>query len=559
MVVRTRYSLVVAGATLTAPAPGRAPRLVLAALVLHLVLVQPNHPDALTWQAPLMFALELPVILLALVAARGRMATALRVVVVFGLALLCGLKTADFAMFTALARGFNPVADLVLIDAGLRLLAGTIGTVPAVLAAIGAVAATLAMAAALWWATGTWAAVQPPRGLARAAGIGALAFGGLAVAEIGHTMGRWSLPMHPPGAAFTARVGVERVAMVRDTLRDLRVFRVAAAQDPFSDRQRLLDRIDRDVLIVFVESYGRTSLDTPFHARQHRATLERETARLDSLGLSMASGLLKAPTRGGQSWLSHATFANGLWISDQTTYGAMLASGRETLFHIAARSGFHTAAVMPQITLDWPESDVMGFDTILAARDLGYRGAAFNWVTMPDQFTFAATDRLLRATTDTPVFAQMALGSSHAPWVPVPDLVDWDSIGDGRIFNDMAAAGDAPDVVWRDHDRVRAQYRSAIDYALSTVFSYAARHADDPPLMIVLGDHQAADFVALDDRAQVPVHVIGPPDLVAPVLAMGWAPGLVPSADTPVLGMDRMRDLLIELYSSDPPDTGPEG
>jgi len=523
---------------------------VLAALVLHLVLVQPNHPAALTWQAPLLFALELPVILLALVAAGGRVATALRLVTTISLTILCALKTADFAMFTALARGFNPVADMVLIDAGLRLLSGAIGTVPATLAAIGALLATVAIAAALWWATGIWAAVHPPRGIARVAGAVALALGALAVAEIGHTIGRWSLPATPPGAAFTARVGVERIGMVRATLRDLRVFRAAATQDPFAERPGLLDRIDRDVLIVFVESYGRTSLDTPFYAQQHRATLARETARLDALGLSMASGLLSAPTRGGQSWLSHATFANGLWVSDQTRYGAMLASGRDTLFHIAARSGFHTAAVMPQITLDWPESDVMGFDTILAARDLDYRGAAFNWVTMPDQFTFAAMDRLLRDAKDAPVFAQMALGSSHAPWVPVPDLVDWDSIGDGRIFNDMAAAGDPPEEVWRDRDRVRAQYSSAIDYALSTVLAYAALHAGDPPLMIVLGDHQAADFVSLDERAQVPVHVIGPPDLVAPVLQLGWTPGLIPDSDMPVLGMDRMRDLVIELFSS---------
>jgi hypothetical protein len=118
--------------------------------------------------------------------------------------------------------------------------------------------------------------------------------------------------------------------------------------------------IDRDVLVVFVESYGRASLDTPLFADLHRATLGAGEARLEALGLSMASGYLASPTRGGQSWLAHATFANGLWIDGQTRYGAALASGRQTLFHLAARSGFHTAAVMPQITLDWPESRFHG-------------------------------------------------------------------------------------------------------------------------------------------------------------------------------------------------------
>lgn len=532
--------------------PGRGDliRLVAAALALHLVLIQPNHPAAMTWRALLLVPLELPVLMLALVAVRGRALQVLRIALSGALTLLVILKTADFAMFTALARGFNPVADVMLIEAGLRLLAGSVGAVPAVLAGLAAILAAVGIGWAIWWATGVWGGLAAPRRTAWIAGTGALLSAVLAVAEIGQAMDRWSLGISPPGAAFTARVGVERVVMVRDTLRDLRAFRIAARQDPFAEASGLLGRIDRDVLVVFVESYGRTSLDTPFYAGMHRATLARNEAVLRDLGLAMVSGLVTSPTRGGQSWLAHATFANGLLVNDQTRYGAVLASGRETLFHIAARSGFRTAAVMPQITLDWPESAVMGFDKVLPAADLGYEGAAFNWVTMPDQFTFAALDRLVREDgTAAPSFVQVALGSSHAPWVPVPDLVAWETIGDGRVFNEMARSGPTPEEVWRDRDRVRAQYREAVDYALSVVFAYAARHAGDPPLMIVLGDHQAADFVALDTRAEVPVHVIGPPDLVAGIAHWGWADGLIPDASAPLRGMQDMRDLLIEAYS----------
>lgn len=545
---------------MSVPGRGALIRLVGAALVLHLVLIQPNHPAAMTWRALLLVPLELPVIMLALVALRGRALQVLRIALSGALTLLVILKTADFAMFTALARGFNPVADVMLIEAGLRLLAGSVGAVPAVLAGLAAILAAIGIGWAIWWATGVWGAIAPPRRTAWIAGTGALLSAALAVAEIGQAMGRWSLGISPPGAAFTARVGVERVVMVRDTLRDLRAFRIAARQDPFAGASGLLGRIDRDVLVVFVESYGRTSLDTPFYAGMHRATLERNEAALRDLGLAMVSGLVTSPTRGGQSWLAHATFANGLLVNDQTRYGAVLASGRETLFHIAARSGFRTAAVMPQITLDWPESAVMGFDRVLAAADLGYEGAAFNWVTMPDQFTFAALDRLVREEgTAAPSFVQVALGSSHAPWVPVPDLVAWETIGDGRVFNEMATSGPSPEEVWRDRDRVRAQYREAVDYALSVVFAYAARHAGDPPLMIVLGDHQAADFVALDTRAEVPVHVIGPQHLVARIADWGWADGLIPDAGAPVRGMQDMRDLLIEAYSAPDVQAGSGG
>jgi hypothetical protein len=530
-------------------------RLILSAMVLYVVLVQPNHPQAMTWGALAAFPLEWPAIVLALLAVGlGWGSIVLRGVVVALMVLIAVLKTADFATFTALARGFNPVADLALVEAGMRLLTGAIGPVMAGLALTGTCLAVMGLAALLWWATGTWAAAAPRRPVLRgAAAVAALLSAGIATAEVGAAMGRWELPTSPPGAAFTARVGVERLQMAGATLADLRAFEAAAAADPYADTTGMLDLIDRDVIVVFVESYGRTSLDTPLYADLHRATLRTGEAALSGRGLSMASGLLASPTTGGQSWLAHATFANGLWVDGQTRYGAVLASDRRTLYHLAGASGFHTAAVMPQITLDWPESSVMGFETVLDAADLGYRGRRFNWVTMPDQFTFAAMDRLLRDARpdDRPLFIQLATGSSHAPWVPVPDLVGWDAIGDGRIFDPMAARGDPPEVVWRDRDRVRAQYRLAVDYALRVVLSYAAHHAQDPPLMIVLGDHQAAGFVALESRPEVPMHVIGPEALVARAAAdWGLAPGLIPPDGAAVVPMDRMRDRILRSFTS---------
>lgn len=530
--------------------------LMVGALCLHILLVQPNHPAAMTWGALAVFPLELPVVLLALIAAgTGRIGALLRVVLVAVLMVIAVLKTADFAMFSSLSRGFNPVGDLPLISAGLRLLTGTIGLVPGIFAVGAALVLVGLIGAVTWWATGVWARLSASSAILRGvAATGAILFAGVATAQIGDAMGRWQLPVHVPGAAFTARVGVERVQTARATLADLRLFEIAAAADPYAGAEGLLDIIDRDVVIVFVESYGRTSFDTPLFAQLHRATLAAGETRLADLGLNMASGFLSSPTRGGQSWLAHATFANGLWVSDQTRYSAALVSGRQTLFHIAARAGFHTAAVMPQITLDWPEAEFMGFETVLGAADLGYRGEPFNWVTMPDQFTFAALDRLLRdAPQDRRLFVQLATGSSHAPWVPVPELVSWDVIGDGQVFNAMATAGDPPDVVWRDRDRVRAQYRLAVDYALQTVLAYIEMHAEDPPLLIVLGDHQAAGFVALDERSDVPIHIIGPAHLVERTKAWGLTAGLIPPSDTPVLPMDRMRNLILETFSSAPP------
>jgi hypothetical protein len=123
------------------------------------------------------------------------------------------------------------------------------------------------------------------------------------------------------------------------------------------------------------------------------------------------------------------------------------------------------------------------------------------------------------------------------------------------VFDAMATAGDAPDVVWRDRDRVRAQYRLSLDYALETVMDFAARQGPDAPLMLVLGDHQAAGFVAQNASRDVPLHVIGPPVALAPMADWGFAAGLFPAAD-PVWPMAAFRDRFLRSYSSAAPPGG---
>ncbi len=522
-----------------------------AVFLLYLVLIQPNHPEAIGWGLFWVFPLELPFILLAALAlGQSRTGMAFRIAITALLVVIVTLKGADMVSFNALSRGFNPVSDLPLIEAFARLLTGAIGpalTGAVIVIAILAIAVTAAL---IWWSLKVWAGIELRPGGQALVGILSVVFAGFAVAEVGHTTGRWTLPLDPPGSAFTARVGAERVDMVRSTLADLRAFRTAAATDPFTDAPDLFSVIDRDIILVFIESYGRASFDTPLYSDLHRQTLADYEARLGDLGLSMQSGFLTSPTQGGQSWLAHSTLANGLWINNQTSYAAALSSGRQTLFHYGADAGLRTAVVMPQVTLDWPEVAGMGFETVLVAEDLGYEGLPFNWVTMPDQFSLAAMDRLLRQDeTDAPLLAQIALVSSHAPWLPVPQMVPWEDLGDGTIFNEVAASGDSPAVVWRDYDRVRDQYRRAIDYALQAVFEYAALNADDPPLMIVLGDHQAAEFVAQDARAEVPVHVIGPQQLVRRLGQAAPYAGLLPPDDALVTPMDQMRDIILRAFA----------
>lgn len=526
--------------------PGVVMRLALATLALDLVLIQPNHPGALTLGALRLFPLELPVIIAGLVALPARASLWPRRLLCAILLVIVILKIADFASFTAYNRAFNPVVDIGLVRSAWELASGAIG-MPLAAAALAAVLIGLALTGwALVWAMRQWARVEP-RPVWRAGFAAAtLATGYVALAD----MQRWPLPFDPPGAAFTARVGQDRALGYSRTLRDLRAFRTAAATDSFLSEPPDFARLDgRDIILAFVESYGRASIDNPLYAPTHVETLRRLEARVPE-GTVIRSGWLTAPMVGGQSWLSHSSIAAGLPISDQTRYRTFLASGRQTLYHLGSQAGYLSVAVKPAIVRDWPEAEAMGFDLVLDAGDLGYEGQPFNWVTMPDQFTLRAFDRVLRDVATDPIFAQIALISSHAPWVPVPEMLPWDEIADGTEFDEIAQSGDPPDVVWRDRDRVRDQYRLAIDYALQAITGYVAMETAPMPLFIILGDHQSANFVSQSDSFDVPIHLVGPADVMSAFDDWGWTPGMIPAPDLAPWPMERFRDTFLRAVSS---------
>ena len=524
------------------------PALAFAALIFHLVLVMPDRPDGIGFASLLRLPLELPALLLVLAAlpAGWTGTRLLRALLVVALVAMTILKLADIGTFIAFARPFNPAVDLFIVGAGIRLAISTLG-LPLVFAAmIGAALAVAGLAAALWWASGRWSGIA-----ARPVTVVAATLAILVVAA--DVAG--ALPVRLPSAAVTTRLAAAHLATFTATRADLERFRAAAVADPFAGAAGLFDRLaGRDVFIVFVESYGRSSFDNPLYAPTHVATLRAAEPTLAAAGLAMRSGWLTSPVEGGQSWLAHSTLESGLTISNQTRYRALLASPRATLYQLAAAAGFRTAAVMPGITMAWPEGPAQGFETILAAADLGYRGQPFNFVTMPDQYTLAAFDRLIaRGPAAGPLFAQIVLLSSHAPWVPVPQMIPWDAVGDGTVFDRWALSGDAPETVWRDHDRVRDQYRQAIDYSLQAILSYAGRQAGQPPLMVILGDHQPAPFVAGIASRDVPIHLIGPPDLIAAFDGWGWSAGLVPAGDLPAWPMSDFRDRFIRALSAAAP------
>ncbi|MBE0489214.1 MAG: alkaline phosphatase [Halomonas sp.] len=458
------------------------------------------------------------------------------------MAVLAGLG--DVATHLAFGRSLNLYLDLPLLRSVFHLLEGNLG----IWAAWAASLAALLLIGLGGWALNRALRAgqrQAPGGSAAPVAVLLLVASTTLMAAQWHHQ-RW-LPVARAPAMDTLRFQGEQLV---ETHRAHREFSARMAAAPIQ-ATALPGLAGRDVLLVFVESYGVSAVfDAPF-AEVVAPRLDEMAERLAAAGLSMATGVLEAPIRGGQSWLAHASTLGGLSIDNSLWYRLMLASGRSTLVDDFRATGHRTLTVMPAITLAWPEGEAYGFDEIHAAADIDYAGPPLHWVTMPDQFTLHHFEQRIREPAVEPLFVQIALISSHAPWTPIlPVLDDWDAVGDGSVFHRWEDAGDPPDVLWQDMERVRDHYALSVDYALHASARWAEAFVDDETLLILLGDHQAAPLIIGEQTGfGVPVHVIsGDAALLAPFLARGFVAGMRPEAPPPIAGLDALRGWLHEDF-----------
>ena len=461
------------------------------------------------------------------------------------------LELAETVMWTALYRPLNLYMDVWLADSVHHLLIGTLGTPTALLAELVALAVLVGLGAVV-----AFLLVPGRREHGRALHRSGVLVAALLVI-VGFTLDQAERP--------DVRVDKPVVRLVHDqwtrwgeTSRDRDVFRAELAELPksYADTPGLLAGLGgRDVILAFIESYGVTAIEDPRYAPVVGPRLDDFQRRVDSAGLHVVSGRLIAPSQGGQSWFGHGSMLSGLWLDTQTRYDLMLGAGNETLIDDFEHAGYRTAALMPAITLAWPEGVRFGYEEIYAFQDIDYEGPPLNWVTMPDQFTWSFLQNTIRVRdTSRPLFAEIGLISSHAPWTPIlPVLDDWDSIGDGSVFLEWENVGEAPRDLWRDTDRVREHYAMSVEYAVHAMAAYAERYVDDRTVLIVLGDHQPAPLVTGDDASwEVPVHVISADaDVLAPFLDWGFVDGVWPNVEGEVLGMDYFRSWFVEAYSGD--------
>jgi len=358
-----------------------------------------------------------------------------------------------------------------------------------------------------------------------------------------------------PDVPVAADAYYNRLLQVRAGLQDKDAFAAEAAVDAFRDTpsEDLLTALrGKDVIVAFVESYGRVAVEDPVLGPQVGAVLDAGSRRLRAAGFGSRSAYLTSPTAGGGSWLAHSTLLSGLWIDNQQRYRTLLKSNRLTLNTAFRRAGWRTVSVMPGTAKTWPEGAFFGYDRIYTAQDLGYRGSSFSFATMPDQYTLSAFERFERAAQDrAPVMAEIPLISSHAPWAPIPALINWDHVGDGSVFDAPGGAGDPADIVLRrDVTRVRTDYGRSIEYSLNTLISYVETYGDDDLVLVFLGDHQPAPVVAgVGASRDVPITIVARDRAVLDrISGWGWQDGLNPGPQAPVWRMDTFRDRFLSAF-----------
>ncbi|GAA2871854.1 hypothetical protein Acy02nite_30230 [Actinoplanes cyaneus] len=540
----------------TPATPGRVRRLlrhpwtgrgvtVLACLIVLAELLFPNVLARLTLGSFVRIPIEAAIIIGVLIVLPRRPRKIAAVLGGIGLGWLVLEKCLDMGFFAVLARPFDPVLDWVLFDDAYDFVRDSYGTT----GLIGALTGIALLVTGVLGLT-VWAMLRITRLLGENRRRSAFSGAAIAVAwALTLTLNVPGLVADVPLAARTsvmyawdragqARAGVQREAEFN------REVQVDAYKNVPSD-QLLTGLAGKDVMLTFVESYGRNAVEAPNLAPGVDPVLDAGTAKLKAAGFTSRSGWLTSPTFGGGSWLAHSTTMSGLWINNQARYRNLTASNRLTLPNLFRSAGWDTVSVMPGATRAWPEGNFYGFDRVWDSRNLSYNGPRFSWAPMPDQYTLKQFDQVeYNKTGRKPLFVEMPLVSSHTPWSPLPEFIDWDQVGDGSVYNAIVAKQPPKNEIWKASATVRSQYGKSVQYTLTTLTDWIAKYGNDNLVMVFLGDHQPSPVVTGDNASHdVPITIVAKdPAVIDRIAGWGWTDGIKPAPDAPVWPMNAFRD-----------------
>jgi hypothetical protein len=519
------------------------------AFVLVLVaLVGPNRLSQLTVGTFTRIPVEglMAAALLLVLPRRGRRVTI--VVLGAGLGLYMIVKFLDMGFYEVFDRPFHLVFDWSFLGPALDFVATSYGHLGAIVAVVGVALLVVAILVLMTFAIRRLTRIALGHRTGATYTVAAFGILWLVCALAGVQL----TPQEPVASRSAADHFYDDMRQVRQGLVDGETFAAEAADDAYrykAGKDLLTALRGKDVLFVFVESYGRVAIEKSDSAPVIDPILDAGTDQLREAGFDSRSAFLTSPTYGGGSWLAHATLQTGLWVDNQQRRFSLNEMDRMTLSIAFNRAGWRTVGVVPANTEDWPDGDMYHFDKVYDSRNVGYKGPRFAYATVPDQYTLQQFQHAERDEHG-PVMAEIDLISSHTPFTPIPDYLDWDKIGDGSVYDPMPARGPQPGEVWPDPTKVRAAYTSSVAYALKSLFGYIETYGDDNLVTVFLGDHQPQPIIASQEGTRdVPISIVArDPAVLKAIDEWNWQDGLNPDPKAPVWRMDKFRDKFLSAY-----------
>ena len=532
---------------------------VLAFLFVWGALVSPDQPILLNPGGFVRIPLEGLVLLALLVALPPKPRRVLAWIVGPLLALVVLLKVLNIGFFAAFNRPFDPYQDVSYAGIGSETLRDSIGGPNATMVMAGLAALIAALLGFMTLAVRRLSRIAADHrqwSLRAAAGLGVV------------WIACWAAGAHL-ASSNAAGLVVDEVSALRADLGDRATFAKEIRQDRFANtpgNQLLTGLRGKDVVLAFVESYGKSAVQGSSFSPQIDSLLARGTKQLQAAGFSARSGFLNSPTFGGISWLAHSTMQSGVWVNSRRRYAQLTASNRFTLSQAFKRAGWRTVDDVPSNNRFWaPGKTFYHYDRVYDRRDVGYKGPTFAYASMPDQYVLSALQRLeLAKRHRRPLFAEVDLVSSHTPWTRIPRMIPWSQVGDGSIYNRIPVNHTSRDSLainaawaWLQKNGsapVRKAYGQSIQYTMSALISFVQHYRDPNLVMIVLGDHQPWTIVSGQQPShEVPISVIArDPAVLRRISGWGWNPGLRPDPNAPVWQMSAFRDRFLTAFNSPP-------
>jgi phosphatidylglycerophosphate synthase len=530
----------------------------LAVTVLAVVLVWADllAPDRASQFSPAAF-IRIPVELLVLVAVTLVLPPWPRRIVAAFAGILLGVLTVakilNIAFYEFVARAFDPVHDWGEIGPAIGVVRDAIGPTRTDIAlaavGLGLILLVSAIIAATIHISNFTARHRRAtvRGLAVLTAVWGVC-GGLSLQLIAGS---------PVASTSAAGLAVAQVRAAQASFSDQRLFaQLIASPDPEASlpaSDLLTGLRGKDVIIAFVESYGQVAVQGTSFSPGVDAVLRRSAASLARAGWSTQSAWVTSPGFGGISWFAHSTLQSGVWVNSAQRYSELVRSSRFTLSDAFDKAGWRTVSDSPADEWKWPTgTQFYHYDKLYDQYNVGYHGPVFTYAKMPDQYTFAAFQRLELGPGHKPVMAEIDMVSSHSPWAPLSTMVPWNKVGNGSIFDPMPARGQTALSVMGSASKSRQAFGKSIQYSIQALSSWVTELNDPNLVLILLGDEQPGGPITSPGASHtVPISIVArDPSVFRQIASWHWQDGLLPGHSAPLEPMSAFRNQFLDAFST---------